>query len=175
MLVSPKSPTQKGKVSSIGLVARSRRNPPIRSATSSVAPRPSRRWPDAGRPPRVGGQQVPGPGDLDPAAVDRLEPGRTHRAGVGLLERDQAGEVRQAHAGLHLAGMVAGSRKIPSSVGGNLVPVAEEKVHRRGAVQLPQHPFQVVAAVPLRSTHCGCRASPATRPGRRSPGPASRD
>ena len=51
-------------------------------------------------------KQVPGARDLDPAAIDRLEPAGPDGPGIGLLERHQAREMCQTHAGLHLAGVV---------------------------------------------------------------------
>ena len=96
----------------------------------------------------VGGQEMPGPGDLDPAFFDCREPAGANRPGVRLVEGDQIGEMGQSHACFHLAGVVVfllEDRGV--SVGRHLVPVAEEQVDRRGPVQLAEHPLQVVAAV----------------------------
>ena len=101
-------------------------------AIRALAPRGPQRGLRAARgragvaPPRVGQQ---GQTRISThTTVDRLEPlGRT-APGVGLLQRHQAGEVGQAHACLHLAGVVvflSEDRRI--YVRGDFVPVAQEK------------------------------------------------
>ena len=105
--LAPRSTASKGNVSSSGLWASSLRNRPIRSATSAVSVSPLAAVAAPGiAGARVGRQQVPGPRDLDPAAIDRLEAAGPDRPGVGLLERDQLREMGQPHARLHLAGVV---------------------------------------------------------------------
>ena len=68
---------------------------------------------------------MPGAGDLDPSLVDRREPALANGPGVGLLKCHQLGKVGQAHARLHLAGVVIlGLEDRRVTVGRNLVPVA---------------------------------------------------
>ena len=93
--------------------------------------------------------------------------GRT-AAVVGLLESNQLGEMRQSHAGFHLAGVVVLLLKDRLvAVGGHLVPVTEEQMNGRGSMQLAENPLQVVAAVTVEQQDlANPMGLPAIRPGR---------
>jgi len=69
------------------------------------------------------------------------------------MAADQFGIMGQAERGLHLAGVVVGlGEDVAKQVLADHVPVAEEQMGRRAAVQLAQHPFELVPAWLFSST-----------------------
>ena len=126
---------QKGKESSRGLAESSVRKPASRSTTISVRASPllGGGGPGVARA-RVGRQEVPGAGDLDPAPVDGLEPGGGHgrrrRPGpVATRSGKWASPMLVSISPGVVARVVV--EIVAVAVGGDLVPVAEEEVDRR--------------------------------------------
>ena len=161
---------QKGNESSRGLAESSVRNPARRSTTISVRASPLRRGGGAGvARPRVGRQEVPGAGDLDPAPVDGLEPGRGHgrRRRPGPARRGRGNGPAPCSSPSRRRGRPGPRRDRPVAVGGDLVPVAEEQMDRGrpGAARGGPISGRCRRARSAGRT-CGSRARRASRPGR---------
>jgi len=98
--------------------------------------------------PGVRGQQVPGPGDLDPSLLDRLEARGAGGAGVGIGKMDEVAEKGEADAGLHLVGVVADAlENLAQVVGPDLPPINQTNENGRLAVEFAQERLERVAAV----------------------------